>query len=143
MTGLASRKTTIAALVTGTLAVGLLTPATAGALAPGHDNGNTATRATTVTTAPAAAAPATAPTTAKAASYVNGKVVSAVALRIRSRAATNAADLGSLAPNTVVKLSCKVHGQNVGGNDVWYDLYSRSGWVAARYVRNVGVVPFC
>ena len=131
MTGLAPRKITTAALVTGTLAIGLLAPTTAGALAPGHHNGST--------TATAAAAPAA----TRAAAYVNGTVVSAVPLRIRSRAATNAAGLGSLATNSVVKLSCKLHGQNVGGNDLWYNLYSRPGWVAARYVRNLGAVPFC
>ena len=139
MTGLASRKITTAALVTGALAVGLLAPTAAGAVAPGHDHdhGRTTTvvRSTVTATAPA--------TTKAAAPYVRGKVVSAVPLRIRSRATTASAALGTVAPNTVVKLACKVRGQNIAGNDIWYNLATRPGWVAARFVRNLAAVPFC
>ncbi|MFI1093595.1 hypothetical protein [Streptomyces sp. NPDC020917] len=165
MTGLASRKITTAALLAGSLALGVLAPTAAGALAPGQDHGTTASTAASApvtggtsgpsATKPGAAKPATKPgaakpgaakpgsTTAAIASYVNGKVVSSVALRIRSRAATDSTAPGSYAPGAVVKLACKVHGQNVGGNDLWYNLYDRPGWLAARYVRNLGAVPFC
>lgn len=160
MTRLASRKITTAALLTGSLAIGLLAPTAAGARTPGHDHGDTATAAVapatsgTPATKPASVEPATAkptstkPTTAKpasaaATSYARGKVVSAVALRIRSRATTNSTALGSVAPGAAVKLACKLHGQKVGGNDLWYNLADRPGWLAARYVQNLGAVPFC
>lgn len=148
MTGLAPRKITTAALLTGSLAIGLLAPTAAGALTPGQDHGGTAS---TVASAPATgdtpgtSGPASKPaaTATTSAAYVNGKVVSSVPLRIRSSATTNSTALGSYAPGTIVKISCKVHGQNVAGNDLWYKLYNRSGWLAARYVQNLGTVPFC
>lgn len=139
MTGFACRKFTSAALVAGSLAIGLLAPTAAVALTPGHDHGGTDT---TTATAAAPVAPAS-PDSDRASSYVRGKVVSTVALRIRSRATTNSTALGSYAPGAIVKISCKVHGQNVAGNDLWYRLYDRTGYLAARYVQNLGTVPFC
>jgi len=169
MTGLASRKITTAALLAGSLAVGVLAPTAAGAFAPGQDHGTAASTAASAPASsgtpsgPSAARPSTAKpgsakpgsTTATAAkpgsakpgsttaAYVKGKVVSSVTLRIRSRATTNSTALGSYAPGAVVKLACKVRGQNVGGNDLWYNLSDRPGWLAARYVQNLGAVPFC
>ena len=160
MTGLASRKITTAALLAGSLAVGVLAPTAAGAFAPGQDHGTAASAPASSGTpsGPSAAKPSAAKpgsakpgsTTATAAkpgsttaAYVKGKVVSSVTLRIRSRATTNSTALGSYAPGAVVKLACKVRGQNVGGNDLWYNLSDRPGWLAARYVQNLGAVPFC
>lgn len=80
---------------------------------------------------------------AEAAASVNGKVVSRLPLTIRSRATTDSADLGSYAPGTIVHLKCKVNGQDVDGNPRWYKLSDRTGWLAARYVQNLGNVPWC
>ena len=47
-------------------------------------------------------------------------------------------------PGTIIPLYCKVRGQNVDGNNVWYLLGgSRPGYVAARYVKNLSPVPYC
>ncbi|SEN76067.1 SH3 domain-containing protein [Actinacidiphila rubida] len=143
MTGFACRTFTSAALVAGSLAVGLLAPAAAGAAVPGHGHGGTDTTAAAVAAAPSAPVPPATPDSDRASGYVRGKVVSSVALRIRSRATTNSTALGSYAPGTIVKISCKAHGQNVAGNDLWYKLYDRTGYAAARYVQNEGAVPFC
>lgn len=94
---------------------------------------------------PAGASPSptsTAPAAVRAA-YVDGRVVSNLPLTIRAAATTDSAALGSYAPGTIVHLSCKVNGQTVDGNPRWYRLYDRSGWLAARYVANLGTVPWC
>lgn len=74
----------------------------------------------------------------------DGKVVSRVALRIRERQTSNSPSLGLLEPGTIVTLRCKVDGQNVGGNDLWYRLGGgRTGYVAARFVQNLSPVSYC
>ncbi|WP_185921980.1 hypothetical protein [Streptomyces sp. WAC06614] len=34
-------------------------------------------------------------------------------------------------------------GDWVQGNDIWYRLHGKPGWVSARYVHNYTVVPWC
>ncbi|MFJ2116071.1 MULTISPECIES: SH3 domain-containing protein [unclassified Streptomyces] len=73
-----------------------------------------------------------------------GKVVSRVALNIRERATSDSRSLGLLQPGAIVTLSCKVTGQNVDGNTVWYRLADAPhGYVAARYVQNLSYVRPC
>jgi hypothetical protein len=84
---------------------------------------------------PAAAAPA--------AAHVDGRVVSTIPLTIRSKPTTASTALGSYRPGTIVHISCKTNGQNVAGNPRWYKLSDRTGWLAARYVVNLGTVPWC
>ncbi|MCC5033971.1 SH3 domain-containing protein [Streptomyces sp. WAC 00631] len=72
-----------------------------------------------------------------------GTVISPSGVVKRAQPTTNSANLGTLAYHAQVGLNCKVHGQNVDGNDLWYLLRDGSGWVAARYVQNTGTVPFC
>ncbi|MFI0901523.1 SH3 domain-containing protein [Streptomyces sp. NPDC020983] len=114
---------TTLALTAGAAALSLLGAVPAGASAAGP---------------PSQAAPATARS-----GSVDGQVVSSVPLRIRAAATTDSAVLGSYPPGAVVHLSCKVDGQNVDGNPRWYKLYDRTGWLAARYVVNLGAVPWC
>ena len=94
---------------------------------------------------PAAAATTTqphapAPASVRSAPYI-GEVVARLPLNIRASATTNSAVLGSYDPGTIIHIKCKVNGQNVDGNPRWYKLYYRSGWVAARYVENIGAAP--
>ncbi|MFJ7995750.1 SH3 domain-containing protein [Streptomyces sp. NPDC096310] len=93
-------------------------------------------RAPTGASGPAAApAPAAEP---------KGRVVSRLTLSIRERPTSNSGYLGGIRPGTVIALSCKVVGQNVDGNDLWYLLGDgRPGYVAARYVENLSPVPYC
>lgn len=73
-----------------------------------------------------------------------GKVVSRTALHIRERPTSNSPSLGLLPPGTIVTLRCKVVGQNVEGNDLWYRLGGgRTGYVAARFVENLSPVSYC
>lgn len=77
------------------------------------------------------------------AAQVDGQVVSNLPLRVRAQATTDSAAMGSRAPGTLVHISCKVNGQSLGGSPRWYKLSDGTGWLAARYVVNLGVVPWC
>lgn len=49
---------------------------------------------------------------------------------------------GSYADGTRLNLTCKVHADAVRGNDLWYLVGgSKTHWVSARYVANVGTAP--
>ncbi|MFJ9030641.1 hypothetical protein ACIRQP_19365 [Streptomyces sp. NPDC102274] len=73
-----------------------------------------------------------------------GKVVSRITLSIREEPTSRSAYLGGLRPGTVIPLFCKVRGENVDGNNLWYLLGdARPGYVAARYVENQSPVPYC
>ncbi|MFE2493059.1 SH3 domain-containing protein [Streptomyces scopuliridis] len=73
-----------------------------------------------------------------------GKVVSRITLSIREEPTSHSAYLGGLRPGTVIPLVCKVRGENVDGNNLWYLLGgARPGYVAARYVENQSPVPYC
>ncbi|MFE3828436.1 SH3 domain-containing protein [Streptomyces sp. NPDC059092] len=102
----------------------------------------------TATPAPPAASPTSQkqePAAAQApAAEPKGRVVSRLPLSIRERPTSNSGYLGSVQPGAVIALSCKVVGQNVDGNDLWYHLGNgRPGYVAARYVENLSPVPYC
>ncbi len=83
------------------------------------------------------AAPAVEPAAPK------GKVVSRLPLSIREQPKSASTFLGALKPGSVVELSCKKHGQKVDGNDLWYLLAVKPGYVSARYVENLSPVPLC
>lgn len=53
------------------------------------------------------------------------------------------ADQSALHRGQRVLLGCKVHGETVNGNDLWYRVVSPHGeaWISARYVRNNAVLP--
>ncbi|MFJ2211121.1 SH3 domain-containing protein [Streptomyces sp. NPDC101062] len=114
--------------------------------------GSAALATTPATATPATATPATAtlaspapPVAAPApAAEPKGRVVSRLTLSIRERPTANSGYLGGIQPGTVIALSCKVVGQNVDGNNLWYLLGNgRPGYVAARYVENLSPVPYC
>jgi uncharacterized protein YraI len=54
-----------------------------------------------------------------------------------TRAASSA---GNLAQGAAVTIVCKLPGEAVNGNALWYSL-TDGRWVSARYVSNVGAVP--
>ncbi|MGW7057735.1 SH3 domain-containing protein [Streptomyces sp. NPDC054904] len=64
-------------------------------------------------------------------------------LGIRSGPGTRYAEKGKVLTGAVVALQCKVNGQNVDGNSIWYKLADGTGWIAARYAQNLNKVPFC
>ncbi|MEU6084380.1 SH3 domain-containing protein [Streptomyces sp. NPDC047108] len=65
-------------------------------------------------------------------------------LFMRALPTTNSPALGTLKLGDEVGLACKVHGQPIDGNDLWYRLRAdQVRWVSARYVQNYGDVPFC
>lgn len=64
-------------------------------------------------------------------------------LGVRSGPGTRYAQKGKIKTGSVVALQCKVNGQKVDGNSIWYKLADGSGWIAARYALNLNKVPFC
>lgn len=72
-----------------------------------------------------------------------GTVISPTGVVLRAAPTSASAELGTLAHNAQVGLDCKVRGQNVDGNDLWYRVRGQAAWVTARYVVNTGTVPFC
>ncbi|MFF4370470.1 SH3 domain-containing protein [Streptomyces sp. NPDC001594] len=71
------------------------------------------------------------------------RVVSGEGLGIRSGPGTGYGRTGKLAANTVVALQCKVNGEQVDDNAIWYKLADGRGWIAARYALNLNKVPYC
>jgi len=81
---------------------------------------------------------------ARAATEPQGRVVSRLPLSIREQPTSQSAYLGSIPAGSVISLHCKVVGQTVDGNSIWYLLGAgRPGYVAARYVQNLSSVPWC
>jgi len=73
-----------------------------------------------------------------------GQVISRLPLSIREEPTARSAFLGSIPPGTILALHCKVVGEDVDGNNLWYLLGNgRPGYVAARYVQNLSPVPWC
>ncbi|GGU42647.1 SH3 domain-containing protein [Streptomyces violascens] len=72
-----------------------------------------------------------------------GTVVSTNGVSVRKYPSTDSSVIGTLSAGVQVGLRCKVRAQDINGNDIWYLLSDREGWVAARYVDNTGPVKFC
>ncbi|MGO4455909.1 SH3 domain-containing protein [Streptomyces sp. M-16] len=76
-------------------------------------------------------------------SPAEGLVVSTSGLKVRAHASTHSRVVGVLDPWQKVRLSCQAEGAWVEGNDIWYRLHGRPGWVSAGYVHNYTRVPWC
>lgn len=62
------------------------------------------------------------------------------ALNVRTGPTSADPRVETLARGAGVDVSCKLEGQNVAGNALWYQ--TRGGhWIAARYVANIGRAP--
>lgn len=90
------------------------------------------------------------PTTAAAAGpfggghdRADGKVITKNAQSVHAGPTTKAKRVGSRHGGGRVSLKCKLRGETVDGNDIWYLLADREGWMAARYVKNHHPVPWC
>ncbi|MER5809436.1 SH3 domain-containing protein [Streptomyces sp. NPDC002033] len=70
-------------------------------------------------------------------------VTSGQGLGVRSGPGTDHEKTDKIPNGTVVKLQCKVNGQTVDGNAIWYKLADGSGWIAARYAQNLNKIPVC
>ncbi|MFD3589850.1 SH3 domain-containing protein [Streptomyces sp. NPDC058683] len=71
-----------------------------------------------------------------------GTVVSDSGVVVREFPSTDSHEIGRLAHGEKVSLRSKVRAQVIDGNDIWYLLRDRPGWVAARYVENTGPVKW-
>lgn len=77
---------------------------------------------------------------ADAASTYRGKVTVS-SLTVRTAPSARAA-IGGYYDRGNIPLVCKVRGESVQGNDIWYKVpMVGHGFVSARYVRNVGPTP--
>ena len=68
-----------------------------------------------------------------------GRVTTATLILVRVPT-TRANSHGGLTRGTLVHITCRLRGQEVRGNSLWYNL-PHGLWVSARYVSNVGAVP--
>lgn len=106
--------------------------------------GTVAGSALAATAAPAAAPAASVLNTPGDNDLYQGQVIARTGLNIRAQATTNSTDRGTIRYGTVIRISCKVVGQNIDGNRLWYKLadarFAR-GYVSARYVDNIGRAP--
>lgn len=78
---------------------------------------------------------------AEAAAAYKGKIIAQGGLKIRTAPTIYAGSPGSIARGTTIMIDCKVVGSRVDGNRLWYALSGNRGWVAARYVENIGAAP--
>jgi len=62
------------------------------------------------------------------------------ALTQRTGPTRKASSAGTLARGSQVRIVCKLPGQEVDGNALWYSL-TNGRWVSARYVDNIGAAP--
>ncbi|MFD0007876.1 SH3 domain-containing protein [Streptomyces sp. NPDC127178] len=76
-----------------------------------------------------------------------GTVISPIGVKERALPTTDSAELGVLPHDAQVGLQCKVQGQPINGNGLWYKLRNKvkdkDAWVSARYVVNHGDVNYC
>jgi hypothetical protein len=75
-----------------------------------------------------------------------GKVLGKSIVYKRAAPTTRSKILGSAESGSIVRIQCKVIGQNVLGNDRWYRVPVHGGghgYMSARYVRNLDQIPFC
>ena len=74
-----------------------------------------------------------------------GEVIARIGLNVRNKPWGRV--IGALPKGEKVKIVCKVNAQPaVDGNPRWYKIlfHHGTGWVAARYVKNIGPAPrFC
>ncbi|KNE83458.1 MULTISPECIES: SH3 domain-containing protein [Streptomyces] len=107
--------------------------------------------ATLAAAGPAAAATA-APTTAAATAaptggghhhhFYKGKVIAHSGLLLRSAPNKRGHVVGSKPYGAIVKIKCKVRGQNIDGNNRWYVLKDgHYAFASARYIKNIGPAP--
>lgn len=86
-----------------------------------------------------------APADAEVAGLFKGKVISRIGLNVRKHPWGKI--IGALPKGEKVKIVCKVNAKPpVDGNPRWYKIlfHHGTGWVAARYVKNIGPAPrFC
>lgn len=138
---------TVAVPAAGTNAAGsVAVPAAGTAVAPSHVvPGTNAAGSAAVPShvVPGTIATGATMTPALIAAEPRGRVTSRLTLSVRELSTSNSRLLGSLSSGSVASLRCKVVGQNVEGNKLWYRLASRSGYVSARYVDNLSPVAYC
>lgn len=71
-----------------------------------------------------------------------GRVIAHPSLNVRETPNTRYAPIGSIPYGTIIELVCKVNGEVVEGNRLWYRLKGDTvRYVAARWVENVNAAP--
>ncbi|MDX3456740.1 SH3 domain-containing protein [Streptomyces sp. ME02-8801-2C] len=83
--------------------------------------------------------------TSSAVGPYRGVVTAVGGLRLRSAPNRGSAIIRVVPQGAIVNIFCKVGGENVDGNSLWYLLTDGTwAWGAARYINNIGAAPrFC
>ncbi|MFW6692976.1 SH3 domain-containing protein [Streptomyces sp. MAR4 CNX-425] len=75
-----------------------------------------------------------------------GRVLGNNGVNKRAEPTTRSRIVGWAGSGSIVRIQCKVIGQNVLGNNRWYRVPVRGGghgYMSARYVVNLDQIPFC
>ncbi|NDZ81362.1 SH3 domain-containing protein [Streptomyces sp. SID10853] len=78
--------------------------------------------------------------TSAATAYYKGRVITKAGVLVRSGPSQRYRVVGSYSYNSIIPIVCKVRGQNVSGNILWYKT-AKGNFVSARWVSNVGAIP--
>ena len=90
----------------------------------------------------AGATMAVAPAQAETVGVYHGKVTATSGLSVRAIPSNSGDPVGALRAGQRFDIRCKVHGRSIGGNNLWYLVDgTKTHWVSARYVANVGYAP--
>ncbi|WP_030549295.1 SH3 domain-containing protein [Streptomyces albus] len=74
--------------------------------------------------------------------YYKGKIIAHSGLLLRSAPNKGGHVVGSKPYGAIVKIKCKVKGQNIDGNNRWYVLKDgHYAFASARYIKNIGPAP--
>jgi hypothetical protein len=74
--------------------------------------------------------------------HYKGRVIAKSGLLLRDAPWKGGHVIGSVPYGKIVKIACKVNGQNVNGNPRWYLLTNgKWAWASARYIKNIGPAP--
>ncbi|MDI9889205.1 hypothetical protein QMZ92_33965 [Streptomyces sp. HNM0645] len=77
-------------------------------------------------------------------SWKAGVITSNEGVNVRGEPTTNSTLWSTLDAGAVAGFTCKVRGQEVDGNDLWYRLnVDRVRYVTARYVQTRKHIPYC
>ncbi|MFF3749535.1 SH3 domain-containing protein [Streptomyces sp. NPDC002018] len=71
-----------------------------------------------------------------------GQVTARTGLLLRDKPTRSSRVVGELGYGDIVRIFCRVVGDNVDGNNRWYLLADGSyAWSSARYIRSIGELP--
>ncbi|MFD7923388.1 SH3 domain-containing protein [Streptomyces sp. NPDC059740] len=72
--------------------------------------------------------------------FFKGRVTARTGLLVRTGPSQRFRVVGSYDKGSLIRIVCKVRGQNILGNPFWYKT-PKGNFVSAKYVKNIGPIP--